>query len=60
MALQCDIVGPLTRFLQNNIYIFTIVDTFSRHLEAFPLRNLETRTVIKKFNEYFARYVLPQ
>lgn len=58
--LSIDIVGKLPRSLDNKFFILTIIDNYSRYLEAIPLTNIKSSTVINSLNEYFARFGLPQ
>lgn len=52
-ALHIDIVGKLNTSLKKNNYILTIIDTFSRYLDAIPLRNTQTTTILNALNNYF-------
>ena len=58
--LSIDFVGPLPPS-QGYRYIFTVMDVFSRWLEAFPVPNATSQAAITKLtNEIFCRYGLPQ
>ena len=57
--LSLDFVGPLPTSSGGNAYILTILDTFTRWLEAFPLRAATADRVVKVLiKEIFARYGL--
>ena len=55
-----DIIGPLPRTPRGNCYILTVVDHFTKHVEAYALQDQEAITVERVFlNEFVARYVMP-
>ncbi|CAL1266838.1 unnamed protein product [Larinioides sclopetarius] len=58
--LAIDIVGKLPRSIDNHNYILTIVDHYSRYLEAIPLNNTTSHTIIKHLNHYFSRFGIPK
>ena len=48
-----DIIGPLPRTARDNRYIFTVVDHFTKHAEAYALPDQEAVTVARVFlNEF--------
>jgi hypothetical protein len=51
-----DIIGPLPKSINKNIYALTLIDNFSRYLEVIPLHNINALTITKALAEYFARY----
>ena len=57
-TLAVDFVGPLPISHPHRFqYLFTIKDTFTRWMEAFPIRKMDTRTVLDILNrEIFPRY----
>ena len=58
--ISIDFVGPLQKSKRGNEYILTVRDTFTRWLEAFPLRSANTHTVLRLLDTHvFARYGLP-
>lgn len=59
-ALNIDILGLLPMTLRKHKFIFTIIDSTSRFLEAVPVRNCETQTLLNVLNGYFGRYGLPR
>ncbi|GBO31034.1 Transposon Tf2-9 polyprotein, partial [Araneus ventricosus] len=58
--LAIDIVGKLPRSVDNQNYILTIVDHYSRYLEAIPIPNTTSNTIIRHLNYYFSRFGLPK
>ena len=52
--LRIDISGPHNVTANGNKYILVILDYFTKCVEAYPMRNLEVRTVaeilIQEFN----------
>ena len=58
--LSIDFVGPLPRSRNGNNYILTCRDTFSRWLEAYPIKEATTKVVARTLEkEIFCRYGLP-
>ena len=58
--LSIDFVGPLPPSPGGHRYIFTVMDVFSRWLEAFPVQSATSKVAIKKLtDEIFCRYGLP-
>lgn len=58
--LAIDIVGKLPRSHDGKFFMLTIIDHYSRFLEAIPLHNITSSTIIKALNNYFARFGLPK
>lgn len=58
--IAIDVVGKLPRSHDNKFFILTIVDHFSRFLEAIPLTNIRSTTIINTLNQYFARFGIPK
>ena len=55
-----DIVGPLPRTARGNRYILTVVDHFTKHVEAYPLPDQEAASIARVFlNEFVARFGVP-
>lgn len=54
--IALDIVGKLPRSHDNKFFILTIVDHYSRYLEAIPLANTYSTTIIKELNAYFSKF----
>ena len=51
-----DIVGPLPRTQRGNRYILTVVDHFTKHVEAYALPDQEAVTIARIFlNEFIFR-----
>lgn len=57
-AINIDLIGLLPMSLRKHKYIFSIIDSTSRFLEAVPIRNYETQTLLNVLNGYFSRYGL--
>ncbi|TGZ48591.1 hypothetical protein DBV15_11889, partial [Temnothorax longispinosus] len=58
--VQMDILGPLPRTSAGNKYLLVIVDCFTKWVEAFPVRNIRTRTIAEVFvNEIISRHGVP-
>ena len=55
-----DIIGPLPRIDRGNHYILTVVDHFTKHVEAYPLQDQKAVSVARVFlNEFVSRYGVP-
>ncbi|GBN30949.1 Transposon Tf2-9 polyprotein [Araneus ventricosus] len=59
-CIAIDVVGKLPRSIDNKNFILTIIDHYSRYLEAYPLQNITSRTIINCLNKYFANFGLPK
>lgn len=58
--ISVDFVGPLATSHRGNKYIFTVRDTFSRWLEAFPLKTATADNVVYLLEkEIFSRFGIP-
>jgi len=58
--LHCDIVGRLPVTLDGHQYLLTIIDGFTRHLEAIPLKDSSSKTVANAFVfNWISRYGCP-
>ena len=52
-----DIIGPLPKTDRNNRYILTVVDHFTKHVEAYALADKKATTVARVLlNEFVSRY----
>lgn len=57
--ISVDFVGPLPKSTQGNEYLFTIRDTFTRWVEAFPIRRATAEAVVRILTEQvFPRFGL--
>ena len=55
-----NIIRPLPKTDNGNRYIFTVVDHFTKHVEAYALADQEATTVARVFlNEFVSRYGVP-
>ncbi|MCP6726113.1 transposase family protein, partial [Klebsiella pneumoniae] len=55
-----DIIGPISRTERGNRYILTVVDHFTKHVEAYALPDQEAITIARVFlNEFIARFGVP-
>ena len=59
--LQIDFIGPLPVTSKNNKYCLTIVDPFSKWVEALPCKNNTAATTARLlFDHVFSRFGLPK
>lgn len=54
-----DVVGPLPKTKRGNLYILTILDPTTRYPEAFPLKNITSKTIVTKLNTMFTTFGIP-
>lgn len=55
-----DVVGPLPKTNKGNQYILTIFDPTTRYPEAFPLKNITSKTTVSKLTTMFTTFEVPQ
>lgn len=55
-----DIFGPLRRTKNGNKYVLVIMDYATKWPEAFPLRNVESQTVVRCLLDLTSRFGVPQ
>lgn len=55
-----DCVGPLPRTRKGNEYLLTVMDSATRYPEAFPLRNITTKTILKPLLNMFTSKGIPK
>lgn len=55
-----DIVGPLPKTKKGNQYILTILDPTTRYPEAFPIKNITSKTIVSKLSQLFTTFGIPQ
>ena len=56
-----DIVGPLPKSKRGNKYILVACDYFTKWTEAWPMKNLEAKTVARKFvNHFVTKFGVPR
>ena len=59
--VHIDVIGPLPRSKKGNVYILTIIDSFTKWVEAFPLPEQSAETVAKILvNDFITRMGCPQ
>eukprot|EP00117_Sycon_ciliatum_P020844 scpid75746/ scgid18439/ Retrovirus-related Pol polyprotein from transposon 412; Protease; Reverse transcriptase; Endonuclease len=59
--IAMDFLGPLPRSNGGNLYIMAVIDYFTKWLELFPLRNIQTTTVADKLTTHIiSRYGVPE
>ena len=59
-TVHVDIVGPLPSSYSGKQYIFTMIDRFSRFMEAVPLREITAQACANAFYSFWvSRYGLP-
>lgn len=58
--ISIDLTGPHCRSRRGNVYILTVVDSFSKWAEAFAIRNKEAETVARTLVEHvYCRFGCP-
>jgi len=58
--VQMDILGLLPLTVSGNKYLLVVVDCFTKWIEAFPLKNIRTKTVAEIFlNQVVSRHGVP-
>ncbi|XP_047476425.1 uncharacterized protein LOC125030432 [Penaeus chinensis] len=50
-----DCVGPLPKTKRGNKFLLTIIDVATRYPEAFPLRRITTKNVVKALIKFFTQ-----
>jgi len=55
-----DLMGPFPESEDGNRYVLVLVDSFSKWLEAYPIPNIEAKTVAERFVlEFVSRFGVP-
>ena len=57
--LFIDFVGPLVRSKRGNIAILVVVDSFSKFVAFYPVRNITSRVVLECLERRFFRLMAP-
>lgn len=58
--IAIDLMGPLPESSKGNKYVLVVVDSFSRWMEAYPIPNMEAKTVAAVLvNEFISRFGVP-
>ena len=55
-CVACDIVGPFPRSTRGNQYLLVVTDHFTKWVELFPLRKLDSKKIWDCLLETFARF----
>lgn len=55
----CDVMGPFPRSTRGNQYLFVVTDHFTKWVELFPLRKLDSQKIWECLLETFARFGFP-
>lgn len=56
-----DLVGPLDKDLEGNVYILSLQCELSKYVEAYPIQRKDTVSVARSFvNNFILRYGLPK
>ena len=55
-----DVVGPLDKSLQGNIFMLVIIDTHSHYPEAIPLKTVDSKRIATELVKLFSRVGLPE
>ena len=59
--IACDLVGPLPLTASNHRYILTIMDKYTRYVEAIPLQEITATTVAQAIiDHWYYRYGAPR
>ena len=58
--IAIDIMGPFPESERGNKYVLVVVDSFSKWMEAYPIPNIEARTVAERLVlEFVSRFGVP-
>ena len=57
--LNIDTIGPFDKDEDDNIYIITIIDTFTRWVELYPAKSTDAITAAKILVQHIGRYGAP-
>lgn len=58
--VQMDVLGSLPPTFSGNRYLLVIVDCFTKWVEAFPLKNIRTKSVAEIFvSQFISRHGVP-
>lgn len=55
-----DVVGPLPKTKKGNQYILTVLCPTTKYSEAFPLKTVTYKTIVKSFTNMFTTFGIPQ
>jgi hypothetical protein len=55
-----DLMGPFPESERGNKYVLVVVDSFSKWMEAYPVKNIEAKTVAEALvKEFISRFGVP-
>ena len=58
--IALDLMGPFPESSSGNKYVIVLVDSFSKWMEAYPIPNIEAKTVAERVvMEFIARFGVP-
>lgn len=58
--ISLDLMGPFPESTAGNKYVIVLVDSFSKWIEAYPIPNIEAKTVAEKVvMEFVSRFGVP-
>lgn len=56
-VISIDLMGPYPRSKNGNRYVITVMDLFTKWLEAYPIPKVTTTIITRRLeNEFFMRY----
>ena len=58
--VQVDHIGPFQEDDRGNIHILVVIDTFSRWVELYPVKDVSFHTTAYNMIDYFTRYGAPK
>jgi hypothetical protein len=59
-TVAIDLMDPNTRGSKGSTYLLVLVDTFTKWVELFPLRNCKAPGIISRLWEVFCRWGFPK
>ncbi|ODM88297.1 Transposon Ty3-I Gag-Pol polyprotein [Orchesella cincta] len=59
-TVAIDLMGPYTRGTNQNQYLLVVVDSFSKWVELFGIRQATSKVIISRLEELFCRWGFPK